>query len=258
MRPTAPTCGVPLEITPIREIWCAALSSRSFPARPAIPTAVSSLCAYRGGGAFTRKEIDGYTAYVGDFGARGSAYVKCNEVARARGGLQSPILKFMPDETIAGLLGRTGAADGDMIFFGCRQARGRERIHGGVACASRGTTSGLSGTPGVRCGSWIFRCLNLTRRPSAGPRCITRSPRRSIPMTCTDGFTGVSRRALMIWWSMAPNSAAVRSASRQRSDATRCVQCDWVRRARERGKIRLLIARAQIRLPAARRHRVRS
>ena len=75
------------------------------------------------GGRLTRKEIDAYTAYVGRFGARGLAYIKVNDAAAGRRGLQSPILKFLTDEVIAGIMARTGARTGDLIFFGADQAR---------------------------------------------------------------------------------------------------------------------------------------
>ncbi len=70
------------------------------------------------GGELSRKEIDDYTAYVGQYGAKGLAYIKVNDAAKGRDGLQSPILKFLPDEAIAAILKRTGAASGDLIFFG--------------------------------------------------------------------------------------------------------------------------------------------
>jgi aspartyl-tRNA synthetase len=70
------------------------------------------------GGELSRKEIDGYTNFVGIYGARGLAYIKVNELAKGRDGLQSPILKFLPDEAIDAILERTGAKDGDLIFFG--------------------------------------------------------------------------------------------------------------------------------------------
>jgi len=82
---------------------------------------VAALCV-PGGNELTRKEIDDYTDYVGRYGARGLAYIKCNDVAQGRDGLQSPILKFLPDEAIATILERTGAASGDLIFFGADRA----------------------------------------------------------------------------------------------------------------------------------------
>jgi aspartyl-tRNA synthetase len=71
-----------------------------------------------GGGALTRKEIDDYTALVGRYGAKGLAYIKVNDRSSGSAGLQSPILKFLPDEAVEAVLERTGAADGDLVFFG--------------------------------------------------------------------------------------------------------------------------------------------
>ncbi len=74
------------------------------------------------GSELTRKEIDDYTAYVARFGAKGLAYIKVNDASAGRDGLQSPILKFLPDAAIAGIMERTGAADGDLVFFGADKA----------------------------------------------------------------------------------------------------------------------------------------
>jgi len=71
-----------------------------------------------GGGDLTRKAIDDYTDFVKLYGAKGLAYVKVADAARGREGLQSPILKFLPDAAIQGILERTGARDGDLLFFG--------------------------------------------------------------------------------------------------------------------------------------------
>ncbi len=76
-----------------------------------------------GGTQLTRKEIDGYTEYVSIYGARGLAYIKVNELSKGREGLQSPILKFLPDEVVNAMLERTAAKDGDLIFFGADSAR---------------------------------------------------------------------------------------------------------------------------------------
>lgn len=84
---------------------------------------VAALRVPQGGTTLSRKEIDEYTAYVGRFGAKGLAYIKVNEKAKGRDGLQSPILKFLSDEAIAGILDRTGAQDGDLIFFGADTAK---------------------------------------------------------------------------------------------------------------------------------------
>jgi aspartyl-tRNA synthetase len=71
-----------------------------------------------GGGAMPRSAVDGYTEFVGRYGAKGLAYIKVNERARGRDGLQSPIIKFLSDAAIAGILERTAAADNDLVFFG--------------------------------------------------------------------------------------------------------------------------------------------
>ncbi len=74
------------------------------------------------GSSLSRKQIDEYTNFVGVYGAKGLAYIKVNEVAKGREGLQSPILKFLPDGAVDAILERTGAADGDLIFFGADKA----------------------------------------------------------------------------------------------------------------------------------------
>jgi aspartyl-tRNA synthetase len=71
-----------------------------------------------GGASLSRKEIDGYTDYVGVYGAKGLAWIKVNDRAAGIEGLQSPIIKFMPDETVLAMLDRLDAADGDILFFG--------------------------------------------------------------------------------------------------------------------------------------------
>jgi len=71
-----------------------------------------------GGAEMSRSEIDGYTQFVGIYGAKGLAYIKVNEVAKGRDGLQSPIVKNLHDAALAELVKRTGAQDGDIIFFG--------------------------------------------------------------------------------------------------------------------------------------------
>ncbi|MCP5298475.1 MAG: aspartate--tRNA ligase [Chromatiaceae bacterium] len=74
------------------------------------------------GGELSRKDIDDYTKFVGIYGAKGLAYVKVNDLGQGRDGLQSPILKFLPDGAVDGILQRTGAQNGDLIFFGADKA----------------------------------------------------------------------------------------------------------------------------------------
>jgi aspartyl-tRNA synthetase len=83
---------------------------------------VAALC-LPGGVELSRKQIDDYTTFVGRYGAQGLAYVKVNDVDAGREGLQSPILKFLPDDAVSGIVERTGAKTGDVIFFGADKAR---------------------------------------------------------------------------------------------------------------------------------------
>ena len=75
-----------------------------------------------GGNDISRKNIDEYTKFVGRYGARGLAYIKVNDVTAGAEGLQSPIVKFLNENAIKGILERTGAKDGDLIFFGADKA----------------------------------------------------------------------------------------------------------------------------------------
>lgn len=75
------------------------------------------------GAQMPRSEIDGYTDFVKIYGAKGLAWIKVNEVAKGRDGLQSPIVKNIHDEALSAILERTGAQDGDLIFFGADKAK---------------------------------------------------------------------------------------------------------------------------------------
>ncbi len=76
-----------------------------------------------GGSAITRSEIDSYTKFVSIYGAKGLAWIKVNDIAEGREGLQSPIVKNLHDEALAEMLKRTGAQNGDLIFFGADKAK---------------------------------------------------------------------------------------------------------------------------------------
>ncbi len=76
-----------------------------------------------GGAQISRGEIDGYTDFVKIYGAKGLAWIKVNEVAKGRDGLQSPIVKNLHDAAIAEILKRTAAQDGDLIFFGADKVK---------------------------------------------------------------------------------------------------------------------------------------
>ncbi len=76
-----------------------------------------------GGEKLSRKQIDDYAAFVARYGAKGLAYVKVNDATKGRDGLQSPILKFLSDAAVTGLMQRTGAQTGDLVFFGADKAK---------------------------------------------------------------------------------------------------------------------------------------
>ena len=76
-----------------------------------------------GGGRLSRKVIDDYTKFVGVYGAKGLAYIKVNKRSDGIEGLQSPILKFIPEETVELLLDRVDASDGDIVFFGADKSK---------------------------------------------------------------------------------------------------------------------------------------
>ena len=76
-----------------------------------------------GGGRLSRKVIDDFTGFVGRYGARGLAYIKVNDLGRGTQGLQSPILKFLPEPVVARVLERVGAQNGDLVFFGAGEAQ---------------------------------------------------------------------------------------------------------------------------------------
>ncbi|HNK87575.1 MAG TPA: aspartate--tRNA ligase [Nitrosomonas sp.] len=75
------------------------------------------------GGELSRKEIDDYTQFVAIYGAKGLAYIKVNDRNKGLEGLQSPILKFLPETVIQAILERTQAQNGDLIFFGADKAK---------------------------------------------------------------------------------------------------------------------------------------
>jgi aspartyl-tRNA synthetase len=112
----------PLELVEIADL-VASVEFKVF-AGPAVdPNGRVAALRVPGGASLSRKEIDDYTAFVARYGARGLAYVKVNDAATGRDGLQSPILKFLPDEAIAGIMARTGAVTGDLVFFGADRAK---------------------------------------------------------------------------------------------------------------------------------------
>jgi aspartyl-tRNA synthetase len=112
-----PDLRVPLELVDVADL-VAGCDFKVFAGPAKDPNGRVAALRAPGGGGLSRSEIDGYTEFVARYGARGLAYIKVNEKAKGREGLQSPILKFLSDEAVAGILERTGAQDNDLIFFG--------------------------------------------------------------------------------------------------------------------------------------------
>ncbi|MDE2349425.1 MAG: aspartate--tRNA ligase [Gammaproteobacteria bacterium] len=117
-----PDLRVPLELVDVADL-VKGCDFKVFAGPAADPAGRVAALAVPQGGKLTRKEIDEYTAFVARYGAKGLAYVKVNELAKGRDGLQSPILKFLSDAAIDGILARTGVRDGDLIFFGADSAK---------------------------------------------------------------------------------------------------------------------------------------
>jgi aspartyl-tRNA synthetase len=111
----------PLELVEVADLF-RGVDFKVFAGPAADPKSRIAALRLPAGGELSRKEIDDYTALVGRHGAKGLAYIKVNERAKGREGLQSPILKFLPDAAIDGVLERTGAGDGDLVFFGADKA----------------------------------------------------------------------------------------------------------------------------------------
>jgi len=116
-----PDLRIPLEFTELTDVM-REVDFKVFSGPANDPEGRVAALRLPGGGTLSRKEIDDYTKFVGRYGARGLAYIKVNSLAEGPGGLQSPILKFLPDAVVQAILERTEAADGDLIFFGADKA----------------------------------------------------------------------------------------------------------------------------------------
>ncbi|MBP8007275.1 MAG: aspartate--tRNA ligase [Burkholderiales bacterium] len=118
-----PDLRVPLKLTELTDLM-KGVDFKVF--RAAAEMANGRVAALRvpGGGSLTRKEIDDYTTFVAIYGAKGLAYIKVNDASKPNDqGLQSPIVKFLPEGVLREILARTGAADGDLVFFGADKAK---------------------------------------------------------------------------------------------------------------------------------------
>ncbi len=117
-----PDLRVKLEFTELTDIM-ADVDFKVFSAPATTPGGRVVALRVPNGGEMSRGEIDSYTEFVKIYGAKGLAWIKVNDVAAGRDGLQSPIVKNIHDAAIAEILKRTGAQNGDLLFFGADKAK---------------------------------------------------------------------------------------------------------------------------------------
>ena len=117
-----PDLRIPLELIDIKDLM-ASVDFKVFSGPANDPNGRVTVLKVPGGATISRKEIDDYTKFVGQYGAKGLAWVKVNALAEGVEGLQSPILKFMPEDVVMALVSRVDAKDGDILFFGADSAR---------------------------------------------------------------------------------------------------------------------------------------
>ena len=117
-----PDIRIPLELVDIKDLM-AEVDFKVFSGPANDPNGRVTVLKVPGGASISRKEIDDYTKFVDQYGAKGLAWVKVNALSEGLEGLQSPILKFMPDDVVMALIERVDAADGDILFFGADSTR---------------------------------------------------------------------------------------------------------------------------------------
>jgi aspartyl-tRNA synthetase len=116
-----PDLRIPLELTDLTDVM-RGVDFKVFRAAADDPEGRVAALRLPSGSEVSRREIDEYTAFVGRYGARGLAYIKVNQLKEGAAGLQSPIVKFLDEAALAAILERTGAENGDLIFFGADKA----------------------------------------------------------------------------------------------------------------------------------------
>lgn len=118
-----PDLRIPLELVDVADLM-KSVESKIFSGPANDPKSrVTALRLPDGGNKLSRKDIDNYTQFVGIYGAKGLAYIKVNDLSQGREGLQSPILKFLPDDVVTAIMARVGAQNGDLVFFGADKAK---------------------------------------------------------------------------------------------------------------------------------------
>ncbi len=117
-----PDLRIPLELVDVNDLM-AGVDFKVFSGPANADDGRVAVLKVPGGTQLSRKQIDGYTEYVSRYGAKGLAYIKVNDAAAGREGLQSPIVKFMDDEVLAALIERSAAQSGDLLFFGADKTK---------------------------------------------------------------------------------------------------------------------------------------
>jgi len=117
-----PDLRIPLELVDIADLMTE-VEFKVFAGPAKTPGSRVAVLRVPGGAALSRQQIDSYTEFVKQFGAGGLAYIKVNRIADGINGLQSPILKFLPEDVVQQVLRRCAAEDGDLLFFGADRAR---------------------------------------------------------------------------------------------------------------------------------------
>ena len=129
-----PDLRIPLELVELRDLM-GEVEFKVFSGPAKDPEGrVAALRVPNGGSLLSRKQIDDYTQFVAIYGARGLAYIKVNDVNDLEEGLQSPIVKFLPLPVRRAVLERTGAQNGDLVFFGADKAKVVNEALGALRC----------------------------------------------------------------------------------------------------------------------------
>jgi len=128
-----PDLRIPLELVDVNDLM-QQVEFKVFNAPANDPKGRVAALKVPGGASISRKVIDSYTKFVSIYGAKGLAWIKVNNIAEGIEGLQSPIIKFMPDEIVLQLMERVEAQDGDIIFFGADKAKVVNEALGALRC----------------------------------------------------------------------------------------------------------------------------
>ncbi|MBU3069580.1 aspartate--tRNA ligase [Aestuariicella sp. G3-2] len=128
-----PDLRIPLELVEIKDLLTD-IDFKVFAGPANDPKCRVTALKVTGGAAISRKQIDEYTKYVGIYGAKGLAWIKVNEIEKGVEGLQSPIIKFLGDEVTMNVMERTGAQNGDIVFFGADTIKVVTEALGALRC----------------------------------------------------------------------------------------------------------------------------